>query len=302
MTKKMKATLQSREEPHILSHDLGYQTDDEKILDMLMRYCSNSSDTSLTKEEMAKIRHILSTDRRWKKIFEELHNDYQRMVGSIGTSAVPQILISLPRRSLFDLFRAKIERLLPALSVRIAIGTLVIVALIYGATAVTSSIVTPVTVPLAKLERESLVVRGEQNIPVEAVNAIQSGRYSEAIDRLRALSLTRLDSTIQASVDYLLGIALLHSAESSFGGPLNLFPHYNRAPVLDGIRYLQSALRKSRSDDRRRDFQDACRFALGKASLMLGDIRKAEVYFLQVNERNNPYRMPSRIILSSLSR
>lgn len=302
MTKKMKTALKSREEFHILSHDLGCQTDDEKNLDIMMRYCSDSNGTSLTNEELAKVRHLLSTDRRWQKIFKELHNDYQRMVEAIGTSAIPQLLTFSPRKTLIDRFHIAVERVLPVPSMRFALGTMILVALIYGATAITSSIVTPASVPLAKLERESLVVRGEQSIPVEAVNAIQSGRYNEAIDRLRALSLTRMDSATQASVDYLLGIALLHSAESSFGGPLNLFPHYNREPVLDGIRYLQNALRISRSDDQRRDFQDACRFTLGKASLMLDDIKKAEAYFLQVNERNNPYRMPARIILSSLSR
>jgi hypothetical protein len=173
---------------------------------------------------------------------------------------------------------------------------------LFGAASITSSIITPVTVPLAKLNPESLMVRGENDIPVDVVDAIQSGCYNEAIDRLRALSLTPMDSTTEASIDYLMGIALLHTAESSYGGPLNLFPHYDRAPVLDGIRYLQNALRISRTDDRRHDFQDGCRFTLGKASLMIGDIKKAEAYFLQVNERNNPFRMPARIILSSLSR
>jgi hypothetical protein len=302
MAKKMNAAHNDKDEHHVLRNDLGYHTADEKIIDLLMRYCSDPSGASLTDGELKKVQNILSTDRHWQRIYEEIKKDYHRMVGSITASEIPHILTSAPRKSSLSVFRIKIEQLLPVPSVRIAVATVVLAVCVVGAASITSSITTPVTVPLAKLEPESLMVRGENDIPVDVANAIQSGRYNEAIDRLRAFLLTRMDSTTEASVDYLMGIALLHTAESSFGGPLNFFPHYHRVPVLDGIRYLQNALRISRTDDRRRDFQDACRFTLGKASLMLGDTKKAEAYFLQVNERNNPYRMPARIILSSLSR
>lgn len=284
---------------HTLREVLGYQTDEEKTLDLLMRYCSDASGRSLTEEERKKAEYILSTDPYWQKIFEELKNDYQRMVNSVGASEIPRLLTSAPRRGTADLFRIKLQQIIPIPSIRIAVGTIVLVAILYGAAAIVSSIVTPSTVPLAKLGQESLALRGEQNLPAEAVNALQSGRYEEAIDHLQALTHGRLDPETEATIHYLLGIALLHSAERS---PLNLFSHYDHATVLDGMRYLQNALRISRTDDSRRDFQDACRFALGKASLMLGDVKKAESYFLQVNERNNPFRMPARIILSSLSR
>jgi hypothetical protein len=302
MAKKIRAAHNKKGELHVLRNDLGYQTEDEKIIDLLMRYCGDSSGASLTDVELKKVQNIISTDRHWQRIYEEIKKDYHRMIGSITASEIPYILTSAPRKGPLDVFWIKVEQILPFPSVRIAVGTVVLAVCFFGAASITSSVITPTTVPLAQLEPETLMVRGENDIPVDVVVAMQSGRYSEAITMLRAFSIKQMDSTTEASVDYLMGIALLHTAESSYGGPLNLFPHYHRLPVLDGIRYLQNALRISRTDDRRHDFQDACSFTLGKASLMLGDIKKAEAYFLQVNERNNPYRMPARIILSSLSR
>jgi hypothetical protein len=302
MAKKKQASQNDEDALRALRNDLGYQTEDEKIIGLLMRYCSEAGGTSLTSGELKKVQTLLSTDRHWQKVFEEIQKEYQQMIGSITASEIPHILTPARREGLSGLFRVTLEKLFPIPSVRIAVGTIVLAAVLLGAASITSSLVTPPTVQLAKLEPESLMVRGENDIPSGVVEAIQTGKYDEALDKLRALSLTRMDSTTEASVDYLMGIAMLHSAESSIGGPLHLFPHYDREPVIEGIRHLQNALRISRTDDRRLDFQDACRFTLGKASLMLGDRRKAETYFLQVNERNNPYRMPARIILSSLSR
>jgi len=297
----MKKTATDKQRLYALRHDLCHQTDDEKILDLLMRYCSDESGRSrlCLDEERKKAQHILSTNPYWQKVFEKLKNDYHRMVESIGATEIPRILTSAPRKGPIGLFQIRVRQILPVPSIRIAVETIVLVACLYGAAAVISSITTPAMVSLAKLDQESLALRGEQNLPVEAIGALQSGRYEEAIDRLQAIGRTRLDSVTEATVDYLLGIALLHSAERA---PLNLFPHYDHTTVLDGMRYLQNAIRISWNDDHRRDFQDGCRFALGKASLMLGDVKKAESYFLQVNERNNPFRMPARIILSSLSR
>lgn len=299
MPDNMKKTPGDNRMHGALERDLGFQTEDEKILDLLMRYCSDASDQALTEEEREKIRHILSTDPYWQKVFEEIKDDYRRMIDSIRATDIPRLLTSMPKKGLPGLFRMKVQQILPVPSVRIGLASVVLAAFLYGAAALTSAVVTPETMHLAKFGKESLALRGEQTVPVEALDALQSGRFDEAIDRLRALAITRLDSATEATVDYFLGIALLQSAERA---PLNLFPSYDHTTVLNGMRYLQNALRISHGDDRRRDFQDACRFALGKASLMLNDIPKAESYFLQVNERNNPYRMPARIILNSLSR
>jgi hypothetical protein len=61
------------------------------------------------------------------------------------------------------------------------------------------------------------------------------------------------------------------------------------------------AYRRVQNSAERTELQDACRFALGKASLMLGNNEKAAEYFSLVIERNNPYRLKARRILSTLS-
>jgi hypothetical protein len=221
------------------------------------------------------------------------------MVDSVGRSEIPKILKPNPASDLLETLKSAAERFFTIHSVRYAVASAICVVLLYSCTAIVSRITTPATVALAKIGQESLAVRGRQNIPTEAVNALQAGRYDEAIDRLTALTLARSDSETTALNNYLLGIAFLHSAERSIIG---FFPRYDRSAVLEGIRHLQISLRSAGNSPEYNDFQDGCRFALGKAALMLDDIPKAESYFLQVNERSNPYRMPARILLSSLSR
>lgn len=289
-----------------LRQDAGWSSKKEVFFEQLMDYCIDDEHTNLTVEERHHIEKILANDPEWRSIADELQQDYAHIKASVYESNIPIIFQTMPKTSdnkYFSEVSSFIQELWHRFffypQIRYAFIAASTIIILYGAATLASVITASPYSSISAIEQESLVVRGKAG-SLATINALMTeGKFDEALIQLNGLHKFNNRYSDDPTVEYLIGIVNLATAEKSF---LGLFTHYDREKVLDGTRSILEALRQIKDSTDRSELQDACRYALGKASLMLQDETEAKIYFTQVIERNNPYRSKARQILSKLNR
>jgi hypothetical protein len=280
----------------------------EGDFDRIMRYVimkESPDDTAykenpLTSEEIDVIEKNCRDNKEWSNIKADLEDEYHNLLETIRQSSFSQLSSAADRRPALSKFRLLLHpfSLLPQSRIpRFALVFASALVIVFGLLASISLIVTPGYYEGTTIEPATFTSRGESNVLGLGLEALHRRDYTVAHGFFHRTIQENPHSEAAFFASYLSGSVHLISARRNF---LGLFLSFDQAQVDSGMVELSYVLEGVRTLEKGRFLEEQCRFALGQAYLMKGDISDARQEFERVIQLNGVKNHESVKILSFL--